>query len=565
MPTNPSDDLAGELSSLFLAAAEAAAQRVRELGWPLRRPATHTSIRRDRRDPGAWSSSTREVGQTVLAPPTPPLHRLAPLLTPAAAAAASACASTLVDTAGSNLPFWSPFEGRGWLLTRGASDEVVPADYAADAGDWTARHLVLPALYERLAALPSLDTAVTEDGRRFAADVMRVATADRLVYRVTAPLGGLDIRGPSGTTLTSDEGTVRRLSDTERGSLFKDWGVGSAGAGAFIALPLVALELSVSTPRDRQNPDIRESVAKWLLALQLNGYCPSGYAANFRPDPSWVMPISMNVPLTLPYQPRMWSSISPAAFERIRAAVAQLQRHNVSEPNSPRELALHRFHLGNGRSNAVDAVLDFVIALESLLHPFDADARHAELGYRFRLHGARYLARTRDERREISRQLASLYGLRSRLVHGSGYPTAAEIEGGRASAETFARRGLLRAVRDGLSHPRRTAPTGCWTCPSSWPRSCNGQWTTGVRPATAPSPTAAQPARETTPPTRATCSSAPAAATPADPTTPTATSRQPPRASTPPATASADPSTSPPSPGPASRSAKATRKPGPPI
>ena len=91
-----------------------------------------------------------------------------------------------------------------------------------------------------------------------------------------------------------------------------------------------------------------------------------------------------------------------------------------------------------------------MIALESLLLPFDADARHAELGYRFRLHGARCLARTRNERREISRQLASLYGLRSRLVHGSGYPTAAEIEGGRASAETFARRGLLRAVRDGF-------------------------------------------------------------------------------------------------------------------
>lgn len=103
------------------------------------------------------------------------------------------------------------------------------------------------------------------------------------------------------------------------------------------------------------------------------------------------MPISMNVPLALPYQPRKWSSISPLAFERIRATVAQLEGYNVSEPKSPRELALHRFHLGNARSNAVDAVLDFVIALESMLLPFDADARHAELGYRFRLHGARYL------------------------------------------------------------------------------------------------------------------------------------------------------------------------------
>ena len=140
---------------------------------------------------------------------------------------------------------------------------------------------MLPALFEHLTALPSLDAAVAGDGRRFAADVLRVATADRLAYRVTAPLGGLDIRGPSDATLTTDGVTVRRLSDTERGILLEDGGVGSAGAAAFIALPLVALELPVSTPRDRQNPDIRETIAKWLLALQLNGYYLSGYAAYF--------------------------------------------------------------------------------------------------------------------------------------------------------------------------------------------------------------------------------------------------------------------------------------------
>lgn len=451
MTANPDDDLAGRLASLFLAAAEAAAQRVRQLGLPLTRPVAQMSIRRDRRNPAAWSSQEREVEQNILAHAGTPLHELAPLLAPAAAAAASESASMLVDTVGANLPFWSPFEGRGWLLTRSASETERPsADYATDPADWTARHLVLPALYEHLAALPSLDAVVADDGRRFAVDVLRVAMADHLAYRVRAPLGGLDIRGPSGTTLTGDEGTVRRLSGIERGSLLKDWGVGSAGAGAFIALPLVALELPVSAPRDRQNPDVRETVAKWLLALQLNGYYPSGYAAYFRPDPSWVMPISMSIPLTLPYQPRKWSSISPAAFEHIQATVAQLKGYKVSEPTSPRDLALHRFYLGNGRSNAVDAVLDFVIALESLLLPYDEDARHAELGYRFRLHGARYLARTRNERREISRQLASLYGLRSRLVHGSGYPTPTEIGAGRVSAETFARRGLLQAVRDGF-------------------------------------------------------------------------------------------------------------------
>ena len=451
MVTNTTGNLADSLSSLFLAAAEAGEERVLGLGLPLTRLVRQTSIKRDRQNPAAWSSSTREVQQNILAHQNTPLHQLAPLLTPAVAASALECASNLVEAVGTNLPFWSPFEGRGWLLTRSASDaERPPADYATDTADWTARHLLLPALYQHLVALPSLGMASAEEGRSFASDVLRVAMAGDLTYRLTVPLGGLDIRGPSGIILTSGRTSIRRLNGDERGNLLKDWGIGSASAGGIIALPLVALELTVSTPRDRQNPDIRETVAKWLLALQLSGYYPSSYAARLQPDPSWVMPISMSTPLTLPYQPRKWLSISAPAFERIRTAAVQLERYNVSEPKSARELALHRFYLGNARSNTVDAVLDFVIALESLLLPYDEDARHAELGYRFRLHGARYIARTRSERREISRQLAALYGLRSRLVHGSGYPTASEIEAGRASAEEFARRGLLRAVSDGF-------------------------------------------------------------------------------------------------------------------
>lgn len=71
---------------------------------------------------------------------------------------------------------------------RNASDAEWPsADYVSDPGDWTARHLVLPALYEHLAALPSLDRAVAEDGQHFAEDVLRVARADLLAYQVTAP------------------------------------------------------------------------------------------------------------------------------------------------------------------------------------------------------------------------------------------------------------------------------------------------------------------------------------------------------------------------------------------
>lgn len=113
---NPYDDLADQLWSLLPVAAGDAAQRVRELDWPLTKPVSQTLIRRDRRNPAAWSSSTREVQHNILIHPDTPLHKLAPLLTPAVAAAASDCASMLVEIDGNNPPFWSPLEGRGWLL-----------------------------------------------------------------------------------------------------------------------------------------------------------------------------------------------------------------------------------------------------------------------------------------------------------------------------------------------------------------------------------------------------------------------------------------------------------------
>ena len=105
---------------------------------------------------------------------------------------------------------------------------------------------------------------------------------------------------------------------------------------------------------------------------------------------------------------------------------------------------------GGADRNAADAVLDFTIALEALLLPYDEKARYGDLGYRFRMHGAHYLADDPAQRTALARKLSGIYEMRSRLVHGGKYPSLDEIMTARDDARELARRGLLRAVQRGF-------------------------------------------------------------------------------------------------------------------
>lgn len=123
------------------------------------------------------------------------------------------------------MPFWAVFEGNGWLLIKSAADFHSPIpNYAADPTEWTTSRLLLPALYGHLAALPSLDAATTAAARTFASEVLQVARADNLVYRITVPIADVDIRGPASTVLGANGVTIRRLSPAEQGQLLMDWG-----------------------------------------------------------------------------------------------------------------------------------------------------------------------------------------------------------------------------------------------------------------------------------------------------------------------------------------------------
>jgi hypothetical protein len=95
-------------------------------------------------------------------------------------------------------------------------------------------------------------------------------------------------------------------------------------------------------------------------------------------------------------------------------------------------------------------VLDFTVALEALFVPYDENAHYRKLGRRFREHGACFLARDSSQRAVMEERLRRIYEVRSRLVHGGGYPGPEEISKARDEARELAQRGLLRAVREGF-------------------------------------------------------------------------------------------------------------------
>jgi hypothetical protein len=444
LTTGAATNLHEELASLLVAARNDTARRLRKLGIPLAVAEAQTSVERDPADPNGWGSSRAIDQQNILASSRASLVESAPLLSHAITSTVSEAASHIADSFRESLPFFSPFEGKGWMLTTAATElQTSPASFDNDAADWTVRHLLLPALWKHLKDLPGLKPASARAAHSFASDVLAVARANSLSYRLTIPLAG--IRVVSRVATTQGQASLRQLTAREQGTLLTDWGLTTVNFGSTV-LPLVVLELTITTPRTAQNPDPRELLSKWLCAFFLNGYDVTGYRAQLQALPSWVLPMSMNIPLALPAQPASWPNVTSSKLVKIFETVRRLGSYSVADPHSEHDLALHRFSSGVARASHVDGVLDFVIALESLLLPYDENARRSELGYRFRVHGAHLLSQAKSQRRQTARQLSDLYGLRSRLVHGSSYPAPAEIETGWTTSKEFARRGLHDAV-----------------------------------------------------------------------------------------------------------------------
>jgi hypothetical protein len=450
MPSDAHAALQSDLASLLIRAGADAARRLRELDLPLVITDQQTIVMRDDQNLNAWGTSEISIKKSALSRTHAYFLRAAPLLSAVTISAVRDCAVRIVGLPESNLPFFSPFEGRGRELIAGPEEaNAGPVDFQSDAVDWTLRHLLLPAMLGRLGASSTLQRVSPAVARDFAAEVLRVATADCMQYRFTLPLAGITVA--SRFTVSNGSVTFRTLSPAEQGALITDWGLTTSNFG--VTLPAAALEVTITTERNDHNPDSRELMAKWLCAFMLHGYGVTGYRATIQSSPAWLLPFGMHAPVALPTNTMTWTGLTSSKAKKLLETVGRLERYSVSDPRSEHDLALHRFSSGLARSNHVDGILDLVIALESLLLPYDEDARKGDLGYRFRLHGAHYLSKTKSERPGIAKQLTELYALRSRLVHGGKYPSATEIETGWNTAKTCAQLGLNRAVVEGFPTP----------------------------------------------------------------------------------------------------------------
>lgn len=443
-------ELRTALADLFLAARTSVAHRLQEAGLPLTTEVERTIIERERNGPGSWGTATRkEMCNTVAVGEPAAIHAAAPWLTTADIVQVRDCASRLVQVS-ATLPFWNPLGAAGSELIEKFDERTPDPSYTDNPSEWVTRYILLPALWWQLRAMPSLQVRDDSTAFAFADEVLRVALDEHLRYRVLVPLSGI-VLPSSGNGMFTEEGIcIRSLSDAEQGDWFMEYGRSSGRSLISCEAPQVVLEVQVSGPRNAQHMPAGGPAPLLVLALQLHGYDIAGCYAPEHCDPRWIQSFTYPVPITLPGRTRAPTAALELTASEFGSAVGtgrMLGRYNVSQPQSPRDLALHRFVLGVARLNLTDALLDFTIALEALLLPDDS---RGDLGYRFRIHGAHYLTDEPRNREGIAKQLQEIYNMRSRLVHGGKYPNQATIAVMHDNAREFIRRGLLRAVREGF-------------------------------------------------------------------------------------------------------------------
>ncbi|MEU4690964.1 hypothetical protein [Actinoplanes sp. NPDC023714] len=437
------------LTRLFLEAATAVTRRLESAGLPLTATEAREYVEIFRSDNGqGWSYGEEDRDVNILRSYEHDLDAACPLLDDAAQARLRDCAARMaqgMDTAPFDA-FLSP--GRDLLAAR--NDRLPDQEFADDPAEWLARHVLTAALREHLGALPSVASAGPAEAEAFSTEVLEVSSAEAQTGVVRVFLDGLDL---AADEYTEGAVTLRRITADEMIPFFRGSGWDEDDP------PETVLQLPVTSPRG-QTPQPANGAAQALVtALQLHGYRCAGPSARQDAAPSWVSGGWQPLSLIVPAYDDGWRTrhtkhhcIDAEGFRTVVATSRRLGRQDLIRPQSSRDLALHRFSLGLSRdhdSNA-DAILDFTIALEALLLPYDANARRGDLSYRFRMHGAHYLAPAPDARRDTAKSLTRIYETRSRLVHGGKYPAEDETAEVRDHAYELARRGLLRAVTEGF-------------------------------------------------------------------------------------------------------------------
>lgn len=372
-------------------------------------------------------------------------------------------------------PAWTDLNDRGWTW-RGFGLETVASalhrsygeacvfdpgwsapndpDFASDPELWIERFICEPMAKAYIAGLEHLRDDDEALITRLGTELTNFIVSEGTPHTVQLALNGLTF--PDG--ITRYEGyEVRPLSLVEIGSIIhiprRDQSISTVAlpdtVWSFQAWPdaLVSITYDGHDNRTEGGQKASGSMQRFLTALSILGVRITAPQARgeIRVSPPWLTDTKRGTRpfaiMTSDFNPPRDSIVTQAIVERAVKFSKKIPANAWLQPKSYRDVVYHRYMQGMARQQDIDRVFDFVVAMEScLVHD------NQELGHKSGLFGAQFLGTSGSDRLEIRDQLKSLYSLRSRLAHGTKFPTQDEIRTGARSAQNLCQRMLVKCL-----------------------------------------------------------------------------------------------------------------------
>lgn len=386
-------------------------------------------------DGNGWHSGHSQLSENVLATQRPYLHTI--LRSAEWVEAARVLANQLREEFPEPPPEVPLLMGTGFASVY--DDLQLPTD---DKSRYLAEFVILPT-WHYLTTIPSVEQGDDDLAREIVEQLEQLLTTRRFRLGSMIPL----LCSATTGTLATGRSRLRRLTPEERGRFLEPptQRFGSVGLefGPIRSFDVPSHVLESEEPCDDPTFVAPMGPPDLLVALFLQGHNLSGPGWQMRRLlPQWYPTGFGHTPLALHSFPRGGQpTISATDFSRAVRTAEQLAPHDLADPRRPTEIAIKRFLMGCTRDDAADALVDFVVALEALLL---RGSSYTELRYRFRLHGAHFIASHPVERQGLFDQLKDVYDARSSLVHGGTPPRS--VGQAMDQARSLARRGLLKAI-----------------------------------------------------------------------------------------------------------------------
>lgn len=441
------DEIRVGLEEFFIESATAIKERMHELGISQNMSTTRQAIVRNE---SSVHSRPEEITENTLRS-REFMSAMSPWLADDHIDRVRVSVDKLVETSEGTLPF-NISRSPGYFPVVHSQDSLPPSeiDYRNDRVEWIMHYLIYPALQFHLESLPRIDQLVESQASTFATDVMTVACDTRMRYKVSIPIDSLAPEGAKQIDIR-EEGIVFRTLSTEEQSHWMQWSriAGTRGFGD-IFFPQAVLEYYLSGPRNDDEILDTSKPTRFVQALQFHGFEPLTRLIALQSVPSWLSMGESHQPYLVQEYATRTATLKENELLDVARTAKLLVKYSTVKRYQQHRLAIDRFVAGVARSHDSDALIDFTVALENLLLPYDPETRHSNLSYRFRMHGAHYLSRALSDRVEVSKNLGEIYKARSALVHGGSKEAASLKTETFENAREYARRGLLRAMHEGF-------------------------------------------------------------------------------------------------------------------